>query len=577
MIQKLKHTLALSQQGWKHFLWGCGACFLQAMALMMPGILLYIVVLHLYAGSLLQDHLWFYIVATIVCVVLIFATTWLQYRFTFFTTYEESGVRRIALAEKLRTLPLSYFAKKNLADITSTMMVDCTVLEQTLSHFLPELVGSILSTIVFGIALFFLDWELALAALWVFPVSLGIVIASVKLQEHRNGAQLAAKMDCADGIQEFLESIRDIKANNAEDRYVKRLAKKVAMVEKTAVSSEALTQILLATTTWVLKLGIACVALVGILRLQDHSLSIMTFFLFLFIVARLYDPLESVLMNLMIFLSAKANFARMNAVLHHPVQKGKATLQNDGFDIVFDHVCFAYDTKKSVLHDVSFVAKQNEVCALIGPSGGGKTTISMLAARFWDVTSGHIFVGGMDISKVDPETLLSLYSIVFQEVTLFNTSIMENIRIGKKDASDEEVIRAATLANCDAFVNQLPDGWHTVIGENGGQLSGGERQRISIARALLKDAAIILLDEATASLDVENETLLQAALTRLIAHKTVLIIAHRMRTITAADSIVVVQQGRIIEQGSPTILSQQNGVYHHMLQLQEETQNWTIA
>ena len=336
------------------------------------------------------------------------------------------------------------------------------------------------------------------------------------------------------------------------------------------------TAVFVVSATLILKLGIVTVALVGAMLLVNGTLDVLTFFLFLLVVARLYDPLQTVLQNLAAVISTRTNIRRMKEILDHPIQTGSDTLTNQGYDIVFDHVGFSYNTGERVLEDVSFTAKQGEVTALVGPSGSGKTTVSRLASRFWDIQQGKITVGGMDISQIEPETLLSLYSIVFQDVTLFNNSIMENIRVGRKDATDEEVLAAAKLANCEEFARKLPEGWNTVIGENGCSLSGGERQRISIARAFLKNAPIILLDEATASLDVENETVIQTALSRLIQNKTVLVIAHRMRTVASADKIVVLEKGKVAQEGNSAELMNSNGIYHHMVTLQTESQNWTL-
>ena len=387
---------------------------------------------------------------------------------------------------------------------------------------------------------------------------------------------MEAKMACADGIQECIETVRDLKANNAEEAYLKGLDKKIKAVEKRAIISELGTAVFVVSATLILKLGIVTVALVGAMLLMNGTLDVLTFFLFLLVVARLYDPLQTVLQNLAAVISTRTNIRRMKEILDHPIQTGSDTLTNQGYDIVFDHVGFAYNTGETVLKDVSFTAKQGEVTALVGPSGGGKTTVSRLAARFWDISKGNITVGGMDISKIEPETLLSLYSIVFQDVTLFNNTIMENIRIGRKDATDEEVIAAARLANCEEFAAKLPDGYHSMIGENGCELSGGERQRISIARAFLKNSPIILLDEATASLDVENETLIQAALSRLIKDKTVLVIAHRMRTVSGADKVVVLSDGSVAEQGLPEELIKTGKIYPHMVKLQMISRDWGI-
>ena len=577
MIQRLQKRYALSEQGAKDLIKGCLACVLQNISFMFPVGLLYCLVSDLMKGGVPNGRIAFYIIGCVVCVGLILLATYFQYHATYFATYTESGVRRITLAERLRKIPLSFFGKKDLADLTSTIMADCTFLEQSFSHFIPELAGSMISTLLIAVSLFSYDWRMALAALWVMPVSFAIVGFSAKVQERFNQKAMDAKMACADGIQECIEAVQDLKANNAETEYLKGLEKKIRAVERRSIINEFGLAAFVVSASLILKLGIATVALVGAVLLMQGSLDVLTFFLFLLVVSRLYDPLQGALQNLAAVISTRTNIARMNEILDHPIQQGENQLSNQGYDISFDHVGFAYNAGERVLKDVSFNAKQGEVTALVGPSGGGKTTVSRLAARFWDVSRGRITVGGMDISKIDPETLLSLYSIVFQDVTLFDNTILENIRIGNKDATDEAVLAAARLANVDEFAEKLPDKWNTNIGENGCELSGGERQRISIARAFLKNAPIILLDEATASLDVENETLIQNALSRLIQEKTVLVIAHRMRTVAGADKIVVLSGGTVAEEGKPDALLSQGGIYAHMVKLQTESQSWTLA
>ena len=572
MIEKLQKKYALSRQGAKDLVKGCVACFFQYLSLMVPIALLYYLVSDLMNGDA-GYRKWFYIGDCVVCVILILVTTWFQYNGTFFATYIESGVRRISIAEKLRKLPLSYFGKRDLADLTSTIMNDSAVLETAFSHFIPELVGSVASTTIVALGLFAFDVKMAFAALWVLPVSFAIVLSSSKLQQKLGRKQMDAKMACADGIQECIETVQDLKSNNAENEYLKGLFKKVDNVEKRMIVSEFGNAAFVVSASLVLKLGIASVALTGAYLLTRGELDVLTFFMFLLVASRLYDPLQGALQNLAAIISTKTNIARMKEILDHDVQTGSEQLTNKGYDIQFDHVKFAYDTSETVLEDVSFTAKQGEVTALVGPSGGGKTTVSRLAARFWDASSGKITVGGMDVSKIDPEKLFSLYSIVFQDVTLFNNTIMENIRIGRKDATDEEVIAAAKLANCEEFAMKLPDKWNSMIGENGCELSGGERQRISIARAFLKNAPIILLDEATSSLDVENETLIQSALSRLIKDKTVMVIAHRMRTVAGADKIVVLSDGKVVETGTPDELMKKDGIFAHMSKLQTQGQN----
>lgn len=575
MIKLIQKATASSKDGAVGLIKGIIACAFQNMAFMLPTGLLYYWVKDLLGGDMGGKTV-FYTVGCVICFALILITTWFQYNNTFFTTYEESGKRRLSLAERLRKLPLSFFGKKDLADLTSTIMADCEVLEKDCSHYIPALFGSVISTIVIALGLFAFDKAMALAALWVIPVSVLIIVLSYKVQDRAQQRNMSVKMACADGIQEYIETLRDLKANNAESSYLKGLRSKIRSVEKGAFKTEITTAVFVTSAGMVLKFGIATVALVGVSRLVTGKIDVLTLFMFLLVASRLYDPMQAALQNLAAVIAMRTNVARMNEILDHEIQQGGDTLTNKGCDITFDHVGFAYKSGETVLSDVSFTAKQGEVTALVGPSGGGKTTVSRLAVRFWDNQKGKITVGGMDISKIDPEKLMTLYSIVFQDVTLFNNTMMENIRLGRKGATDEEVLAAAHLANCDEFAEKLPDKWNTDIGENGCELSGGERQRISIARAFLKDAPIILLDEATASLDVENETAIQTALSRLIRNKTVLVIAHRMRTVAGADKIVVLSDGVVAEQGTPEKLLNKNGIFKRMADLQLQGQNWTV-
>ncbi len=573
--EKLMHKYALSEQGAADMLKAFAAVTVSDLVLMMPVSLLYFLVKDYMEGNL-GARAGFYIGGVAAALVLIAITTYIQYNATFLSTYVESGVRRITLAEKLRKIPLSYFGKKDLSDLTSTIMADCARMETASSHFIPELVGACISTALVAVSLFSFDWRMALAALWVLPVSFLIVGCSGSVQKNLNKKQMDLKMACADGIQEGLESMRDLRAYNTQDDYMKGLDAKIKAVEKHAIVTELGTAVFVGSAQMILKLGIGTVALVGGSLLIKGQLDVLTFFMFLLVVSRIYDPMQVSLQNLAAIIASDVQSRRLDEILSHEVQEGSTQMNHQGYDITFSHVGFSYDTGDVVLKDVSFTAKQGQVTALIGPSGGGKTTVSRLAARFWDANRGRITVGGMDISTIDPETLMSLYSIVFQDVTLFNNTIMENIRIGKMDATDEEVLAAARLAHCDEFAEKLSDGWHTMIGENGSELSGGERQRISIARAFLKDAPIILLDEATASLDVDNETMIQESLSRLIQDKTVLIIAHRMRTVAEADQIVVLKDGTVAESGSPAELEQKDGIYANMVKTQLLAGGWNL-
>ncbi len=577
MIEKLQRRFALSRKGAVDTIRGSLFCALQNLSFMLPVGLLYLLVRDLMQDSLTASRIPFYAIASAACCVLILICTRLEYNGTYLATYVETGVRRLALAEKLRRIPLSFFGKKDLADLTSAIMNDCAVLEQSQSHFVSPLIGAVLSTTIVGVSLLGFDWRMALASIWPLPVAFAIIALASRVQKALANKSMAAKLACEGGIQECMEAMPDLRACNAEGRYLDGLKAKIRAYEGRLIRGELGTAVFVVLGSLVLRLGIATTALTGAYLLTRGEVDVLKFFMFLLVVSRLYDPLENSLQNLAAIIATSTNIERMNEIMDCPVQTGAQELTNDSCDVVFDHVGFSYDGGESVLRDVSFTAKQGEVTALVGPSGGGKTTVSRLAARFWDIGKGRITVGGMDVSKVDPETLMGLYSIVFQDVTLFDNTVMENIRIGRKDATDEEVIAAAKLANVDTFAEKLPDGWNTNIGENGCALSGGERQRISIARAFLKDAPIILLDEATASLDVENETAIQTALSRLIRSKTVLIIAHRMRTVSGADKVVVLKDGAVEEQGTPETLLASGGTFAHMVALQTESQNWTLA
>lgn len=576
MINYIMKKYALSRQGAKDLIVATISCVVHNLMLMLPVSLLYFLVSDLYEGGVSQSHLWIYIVGMVAGVLLIlFSYRWV-YGATYYATYKESSVRRISLAEKLRKLPLSYFGKKDLSDLTTTIMADCTTLEQSFSHWVPEFFGAMISTVLIAICLFVFDWRMALAAMWVLPVSLAIVAFSGKVQNYFTRKQTQAKLAVADGIQEALETMRDLKSNNAEGKYLDDLDEKIDKLEGRMIKSELGAAMFVVPASMILKLGMGTVALVGGILLAENTLTVLSFFMFLLVASRLYDPLASSLQNLAAIISTRIPIERMNSIENYPIQPGTGELKTKGYDIVFENVSFSYNTGEQVLDNVSFTAKQGEVTALIGPSGGGKSTAAKLAARFWDVDRGKITIGGQDVRKVDPEKLLSAYSIVFQDVTLFNNTVMENIRIGRQGATDEDVLAAAKEAQCDEFVEKLPEGYQTMIGENGSMLSGGERQRISIARALLKDSPVILLDEATASLDAENETQIQKAISRLVKGKTVLIIAHRMRTVEGADKLVLLKEGKVAEQGTPQERYAKGGLYTKMCELQQQSGDWKV-
>ena len=576
MKRYLMKRFALTEKGAADMLKAILAVTAANIALMTPVWLLFAFTGDYLAGT--AAGRWaYYLLFAAACLVLIFLPNVWQYNATFFATYVESGKRRVSLAEKLRKLPLSFFGKKDLADLTGTIMADAETLEHASSHQIPQFYGSLISMVLICVGLFFYKWEMALAAVWPIPIAIFIVAASKKVQQHFIRRQSESKVRLNDAVQEFIETSRDLKSCNAEDAYLAELDGKIDDVEKKAIGAELGQAAFIVSAQLILKIGIGTVAVVGSALLLQGRLNVMEFFSFLLVASRLYEPMSGNLINLGMLNLLTVPVERMNEITDCPAQTGMTNFHPNGYDICFESVGFSYDQEKTVLRNVSFTAKQGQVTALVGPSGGGKTTVSRLAARFWDVSKGRITVGGQDISQIDPETLLSVYSIVFQDVTLFNNSILENIRVGKKDATDEEVLAAARLANCDEFALKLPRGYDTVIGENGSELSGGERQRISIARAFLKDAPIILLDEASASLDVENETVIQEALSRLIRNKTVLVIAHRMRTVSGADKIVVLSDGTIAEEGSPKdLLAQKDSTFRRMAQLQTASAEWSI-
>ncbi|MDO4355181.1 MAG: ABC transporter ATP-binding protein [Clostridia bacterium] len=575
MIRYLEKRFALTEQGAKGLVRASLWQFVANISLMLPVSLL-VVVLDRFTKGIVMSGMAAVILIGLALIVLIFVIQWKLYDALYISTYQESANRRIRLGEKLRALPLSFFGHRDLSDLTATMMGDCSFLEQTFSHYIPEAIGTAASTVVIAACLIGMNWRMGLAVVWVIPLSAVLVLLTRRAQMRFGEKSMLDKRAATDSMQELLETMKDIKACGQKDAYLAGLKDRLRTAERSTIQSELVTGTSITAAQSFLKVGIATTALVGVTLLVGGEISFITLLIFLLSATRLYDPVSGVFANLAATFAAQVRIERMRQIEEQPVQTGTETYSPRGYDIVFDHVRFAYNKDEGVLEDVSFTAKQGEVTALVGPSGGGKSTAAKLAARFWDVDAGRITLGGVDVSTVEPEALLKHYAIVFQDVVLFRDTIMENIRLGRRGATDEEVMAAARAAQCDEFVSRLPDGYHTVIGENGSTLSGGERQRISIARALLKDADVILLDEATASLDVESETAVQAALSRLIRGKTVLIIAHRMRTVAGADRIVVLSGGRVVEQGTHDELMAKRGTYHNLYALQQESSQWKI-
>lgn len=580
MSKYLQKKFALSEQGGRDLTKAIFSCAITNMGLIFPMGILFLFMerllgplVGLQAPSLGMAG---YVAVCIVLLVIIFIFWRIQYDATFVASYTESANMRIRLAERLRTLPMSFFGKRDMADLTTTIMADSAFIEKAFSHFIPELIGAFISTALIGVCLLAADWRMGLAVLWVVPVSFLLAAGTRPMVDRVERRQKGKKIAASDGIQECIENIQDIKANNLQEEYLRELDQKILNVESITIRLELFNGTMVTASQMFLKVGMATTVLVGADLLSSHSIGFMLFLMFMVASTRLYGPLTGCLQNLSAVYSALLVVERMKLIEEQPVLQGSREAVYDGYDIVFDHVGFSYKDGEQVLKDVSFTARQGQVTALVGPSGGGKSTSAKLAVRFWDIDRGKITLGGTDISGIEPETLLRSFSIVFQDVVLFNNTIMENIRLGRKGASDREVMEAARAAQCEEFIHRLPNGYETRIGENGSALSGGERQRLSIARALLKNAPVILMDEATASLDVENETLVQEAISNLVKDKTVLIIAHRMRTVAGADRIVVLKDGYVAEQGTPGDLMEKKGIYRHMAELQGKSLSWSL-
>ena len=586
IFDKLKEAYALSDQGIRGAKWGTfWTCVTNLVTMGGMAALFFAMdafVKHLTQGAELPGIAPFAI-GLVAFFALLFLSNWQQYNYTYNVFYEESGRQRIELAERLRKLPLAFFGRRDLADLTETILGDVRVMEHAYSHVLGELFGAVLSTAIVFVCCLAFNWQLALAAFWSVPVAFAILFATRKPMEPVIRRTRDTAVTVSEGVQETLDCVREIRATNQETHYLSRLNAKIDAAERTTTGAELANGLLVNSSFVVLRLGIATTLICGASLVAAGQVDFMVMFAFLLVVSRIYAPFDQCLMLMAELFSAKNSARRMQEIMHEPLAAGSTEFSPANHDVTFSHVAFSYgaDTDgragDAVLTDVSFTAKEGQVTALVGPSGSGKSTCARLAARFWDATAGTVSVGGVDVSNVDPETLLKDYAVVFQDVLLFDDTVMGNIRLGRRGATDEEVLAAARAANCDEFVRRLPQGYDTPIGENGSKLSDGERQRISIARALLKDASIVLLDEATASLDVENETQVQQALSRLLAGKTVIVIAHRMRTVENADHIVVLRDGVVAEQGSPAELKAADGLFAHMVQLQKESDAWQLA
>ena len=585
MLASFKKKYALSDRGMKIVVLGTLWTTLTNLIIMAGTTSLLLVmnafVEHLTAGASLPKVLP-YLVGLLVFALILFGTSWFQYSYSYGAVFSQTGTQRIDLAERLRKLPLSFFGRRDLADLTDTILGDVATMEHAYAHALSQLYGAVVSSVLIFLSLLPINWALDLAAFWSVPVAFAIIFATRRFVEASSRRTRQAQIRVSDGIQEALDCVREIHATNQEERYLERLSSTIDDTEATTVRTEVTNGLILNSAMVVLRLGVATTFLVAAGLIIQGRIDFMVMFLFLLMVSRIYSPFDQALMLVSELFQSQGSARRIRSINEEPVAEGSTEFHPDGHDIVFDHVAFSYPglagkaAGEPVLEDVGFTAKEGEITALVGPSGSGKSTCARLAARFWDAATGSITVGGVDVSQVDPEVLLRDYAVVFQDVMLFDDTVMGNIRMGRCGATDEEVLAAAKAANCDQFVSRLPQGYQTKIGENGSRLSGGERQRISIARAILKDAPIVLLDEATASLDVENETQVQEALSQLLVGKTVMVIAHRMRTVEQADKIVVLGHGRVVEQGSPQKLMAADGEFARMVRLQAESADWSL-
>ena len=568
MLKYFQDKYAMSEKGARDLLYAIIWTVIMDISFMAPVILGFKFIDEYIGEKLGENTISYYVIISVIIFAAMFIIAYFQYNSAFTKIYEESAKRRIRLAETLRKLPLAFFGKKDIADLSSTIMEDATQIETLFSHSVPQIYAASISILIMSVMMFFYNWKMSIAVFWIVPVAVIVFYLSRKTQKSIHNEQYNIKRDISDKIQEGLDSVHEIKSYNMEETFSNQLNSKLDNLEKTMIKTELLIGAFVNLSHALLKLGLPSVILYGAYLLSINEISMFTYFVFLVVSARIYNPIMETMEHFALLLYLNVRIDRMKEMDNMPRQEGSSKFNPKHYDIEFKNVDFSYDDNVQTLKNVTFTARQGDVTALVGPSGGGKSTIAKLSARFWDINKGTITLGGKDISLIDPETLLNYYSIVFQDVTLFNSSVMDNIRLGKKDASDEEVIRAAKLARCHDFIMKLSDGYHTLIGENGERLSGGERQRISIARAMLKDAPIILLDEATASIDAENESKIQSALSELVKNKTVLIIAHRMRTVLGADKIVVVKDGVVAETGKPFELKKNNGIFANMLRTQ---------
>ncbi|MCS5348194.1 ABC transporter ATP-binding protein/permease [Staphylococcus aureus] len=575
----IQQLFSLTQQGKKDLYKTTFLTTLHQISVVFPIILLVMLaedmIKHIQESQEEPILLWGYLIACIILLVIIFGIYLVTYKQMYINSGTESAKMRLRMAEKFRKLPLSYLGEKDLSDFTSTLMDDVSVIEKQLTSDFANLVSGILSSVFITVILAFYNWQMALALFLCMPISLLFIILSKFVTTPTNRKNRQLKLNISEDLQEFFENIKVIKSSSQKEQYIQKLIHTIKSVIPWAILYEVLVGIFISISYNILRIGLGIVVLLGTYLLEQQQLTVLGFILFIFVAVRIYDPLTNSLYKIGEFIYSLVSANRIKNIFKIKEQGGSSNIELTQFDIEFRNVAFGYNDEE-VIHDVSFTAKQGEITALVGPSGCGKSTLAKLSARFWDIHSGEILIDGHNINEIHPEKLLSYYSIVFQDVILFNDTVFNNIKIGNSNATDEEVYQAAAMANCTTFIKQLPEGFDTVIGENGQTLSGGERQRLSIARAFLKQAPIVLLDEATASLDPENEILIQNAISELIKNKTVIVIAHRLKTIEHCDQIVVLKEGKIEEKGKHEQLMANEHLYHHLVSLQRKSGDWQV-
>ena len=579
-----KESLMLTDKGYKDLKKAVAACTITNLSLMLPFTVTIQIFAELLKPMMAQEiswtKMWFLFGCGVVSAILVFLASKNDYKKTYVTSYLEAENSRISVAERIRKLPMSFFNSKDLSELTTNIMADCSTTEHVLSHIIPQLSANAISITIICVMMALFDWRMALSVFITVPVALLVILGSKKTQARLSEKQVEAKLKASDQVQEYLEGIKVIKACGLDGSKFSALDDALRLMKKMAIKMEFITGTFVTGAQMILQAGVGLTVFIGTYLLTGGSIELIPMLMFFVIVVRIYGPVLVEFTLLPELFYHRIATKRMRTLMAVPVMDGEGVKPLKHWNIDFENVSFGYNVDKSredkVIKNLSVSIPSDAITALVGPSGCGKSTISRLIARFWDVNEGSVKIGGIDVKTLDPEHLMSYMSFVFQDVVLFNDTVYNNIRIGNMEATEEQVMEAAKAACCDGFISALPQGYETMLGENGSTLSGGERQRLSIARALLKNAPIVLLDEATASLDPENEALIQQAISRLIEGKTVIVIAHRLRTISGADKIIVLQEGRLAEEGTHEELMNNKGLYERLYRIQQESLGWSV-